>query len=166
MSEEKLPFFVYGTLLPRQPNAYLWGDSVVNLGDAALAGCNLYDMGAYPMLVEEGVGEVVGMVNTVAEADYEAVMARLDRLEGYDPMQPDQIRYRRVVREVQVINASSEHGQSSRSLKVWVYIGHPTAVADLKPIPGGDWAAYSAKTFQDIDQWWRDVASVHHLPED
>ena len=27
---KKLPFFVYGTLIPDQPNYYLWKDSIVN----------------------------------------------------------------------------------------------------------------------------------------
>jgi len=158
MSEERLPFFVYGTLLPGQPNAYLWGDCVTQVAAASLTGGCLYDLGAYPMLVEEAGGLVVGVVNHVAESEYDAVLARLDDLEGYDSTQSNEFGYRRVLREVQVEN--------SRSLRVWVYIGQKTAVRGMTPIPGGDWAAYSAATFQDIEQWWRDVASVHHLPEE
>ena len=157
LSEERLSFFVYGTLLPGQPNAFLWQSSVTRQQTAVLANGRLYDMGSYPMLVEEGDGLVYGMINYVIEAEYNAVMARLDHLEGYDPAQPNGFGYRRVVREVQVANG--------RSLRAWVYIGLQTAVPGMNPIPGGDWAVYAAKTFQDIEPWWRDVASVHGLHE-
>ena len=55
-----LPFFVYGTLLPGQPNAHLWGDGIVAQQNATLANGRLYDLGAFPMLVEEGEEKVVG----------------------------------------------------------------------------------------------------------
>jgi gamma-glutamylcyclotransferase (GGCT)/AIG2-like uncharacterized protein YtfP len=157
MNEERLPFFVYGTLLPGQPNAVLWGESIVAQETAVLKGGRLYDMGFFPMLVEEAETVVTGMVNHIAESEYAAVMARLDALEGYDPQNPDAFGYQRVVREVQLSNG--------RSLKAWVYVGQKTAVRDLSPIPGGNWAAYSAKTFQDIEQFWRDVEAVHHRSE-
>lgn len=152
MDEERLPFFVYGTLLPGQSNAYLWADSVIKSEGATLTGCLLFDMGSFPMLVETGDGAVVGVVQTVAEADYEAVLARLDHLEDYDPKQPDDAWYRRIVREVVVQNASAESGRTGCSLRAWVYIGHQDAVRGLQPIPGGDWAAYAAKTFQNIEK--------------
>lgn len=163
--KERLPFFVYGTLLPGQPNAVLWGESIVAQETAVLAGGRLYDMGFYPMLVEEGEESVIGIVNYVAESEYEAVLARLDDLEGYDPTNPHDFGYKRLVRAVQVSNANIEHGRNGRSLKAWVYVGQETAVRHLLPIPVGDWAAYSAKTFQDVEQWWRDVEAVHHGSE-
>jgi gamma-glutamylcyclotransferase (GGCT)/AIG2-like uncharacterized protein YtfP len=157
MDDDRLPFFVYGTLLPGQPNAVLWGEAIEAQEKARLTGGCLYDMGSYPMLIEEGNTSVFGIVNVVSEAAYESVLARMDRLEGYDPKQPDETWYRRVAREVVLANG--------RSLKAWVYVGHPTAVRGMKPIPGGDWAAYTAQTFQDVEQWWQDVASVHSLDE-
>jgi gamma-glutamylcyclotransferase (GGCT)/AIG2-like uncharacterized protein YtfP len=157
MDEERFPFFVYGTLLPEQPNAHLWGDAVMQSEKAMLAGGCLYDLGSYPMLVEEGDGMVTGVVQTVAEAEYGAVLMRLDQLEGYDPEQLDETWYRRVVRDVKLANGLS--------LQAWVYVGHKAAVQGLNPIPSGDWAAYTAKTFQNIEQWWRDVAFYHGLHE-
>ena len=129
-----------------------------------MGGC-LYDMGSYPVLIEGGDKLVSGMVIQVAEVEYDAVMARLDVLEGCDSDSFSGEEYRRVVREVEVVNASSEHGGNGRSLAAWVYIGHQDAVRGLQPIPGGDWAAYAAKTFQDIEKWSQDIASVHGLPE-
>lgn len=144
MSEERLPFFVYGTLLPGQPNAFLWEGAVIDQETAVFPNASLYDMGSYPMLIEEGGAPVYGLVNHVAEAEYDAVLARLDWLEDYDPAQPDLPGYRRVAREVQMENG--------RSLRVWVYAGQPAAVRGLKSIPGGDWAAYIAAALRDIEQ--------------
>ena len=157
IDKERLPFFVYGTLLPGQPNTVLWGESIVAQEKALLANGRLYDMGSFPMLVEAGDEPVCGLLTYVTDAEYETVLARLDRLEGVDTVQPNISWYRRVVREVEVANG--------RSVPAWVYIGHQAAVQGMMPIPAGDWAAYVAKTFQDIAQWWMDVASVHGLNE-
>lgn len=168
IDEDRLPFFVYGTLLPGQPNATLWGESVIKIEVASLANACLYDMGSYPMLVEGGEAAVSGRVIQVAGGTYEAVLARLDALEGYDPQNPDGFGYRRVAREVRVENDSPAPGQNGRSLgvcKAWVYVGQQTAVRGLMPIPDGDWIAYSAKTFQDIAQWWQDAREVHRGSE-
>lgn len=166
MNEEKRPFFVYGTLLPGQPNAYLWGEAVVVQETAVFVGGRLYDMGSYPVLIEGGEKLVSGMVMQVAEAEYDAVLARLDVLEGCDSDTCSGEEYRRVVREVKVVSASSEQGGNGRSLSAWVYLGYEKGVRGLLPIPGGDWAAYVAKTFQDSEQWWKKVASVHRLPDE
>lgn len=156
-NEEKRPFFVYGTLLPGQPNAFLWQDLVTAQQAATLAGSALYDMGSYPMLVETGHESVHGIVFHVAETDYHTVLARLDALEAYDPAQPNEYGYRRVMREVQIANG--------RFLPAWVYIGQQTAVRGLMPIPNGDWLAYAAQTFQDIETWLQTATSVHKLPQ-
>ena len=160
-NEERLPFFVYGTLLPGQPNAYLWKDAVTKQEPAVLAGGCLYDMGSYPMLIEEGTAPVYGTVIHPAEAEYEAVLARLDQLEGCTPDQSEDFGYSRVIRTVQIENTSTEHDGNGRSLSAWVYIGQETTVRGLPSIPGGDWAAYVVDTFHDIDKWLQDVAAQH-----
>ena len=48
----RLPFFVYGTLIPDQPNYYLWKDSIVSTKDGLIKNYQLFDMGHYPMIVE------------------------------------------------------------------------------------------------------------------
>ncbi len=153
--QELLPFFVYGTLLPGQPNAYLWGEAVAAQQTAVLPNGRLYDLGSFPMLVEEGEEAVQGMLIWVRPAEYTAVVASLDELEGYDPAQPLASAYRRVRRLVK--------GSDGRSIPAWVYVGHSAALPDMQPISGGDWVSYVAATFRDIQQWWQDVQSVHGL---
>jgi gamma-glutamylcyclotransferase (GGCT)/AIG2-like uncharacterized protein YtfP len=162
-NEEKRPFFVYGTLLPGQSNAYLWQDAVTSQQAATLAGSALYDMGSYPMLVETGTESVHGIVFHTADTDYHTILARLDALEGYDPAQPNEYGYKRVVREVQVTNASPEPDRNGRFLSAWVYIGEEAAVRGFMPIAHGDWRAYAAHTFQNIETWLQTVTSVHGL---
>ncbi len=53
---EPLPFFVYGTLLPGQPNDELWADSIIKIEAAFLDNSHIYDMGYYPMLVAQSGG--------------------------------------------------------------------------------------------------------------
>jgi len=149
------PFFVYGTLLPGQPNDYLWGEAIVSQQAATLAHGRLYDCGAFPMLVEEGPDSVIGCLISVQPEQYTAVLARLDELEGYDPDHPEASAYRRVQREVV--------GEDGRSYSAWVYLGHAAAMPGMSPIPGGDWRRYAATAFADMQQWWQDVQSVHGL---
>ncbi|MBK8989422.1 MAG: gamma-glutamylcyclotransferase [Chloroflexi bacterium] len=152
---EPLPFFVYGTLLPGQPNAYLWQEAVAGQQTAVLPNGRLYDLGAFPMLVQEGEESVRGVLLQIEAEQYQQVLDRLDALEGYDPTRPDASAYRRVKCLVT--------GADGRLYTAWVYLGHTAAQPDMKPIPGGDWAAYAAATFPDIEQWWQSIASVHGL---
>ncbi|MCA9875410.1 MAG: gamma-glutamylcyclotransferase [Anaerolineales bacterium] len=152
---ETVPFFVYGTLLPGQPNAYLWGDGLIAEYDARLPNGRLYDCGAFPMLVEEGQEAVVGSLIIVQPEQYPAILARLDDLEGYDPEQPAASAYRRVLREV--ITEDGRHHNA------WVYVGHAAALPGMTPIPGGDWRRYASATFADMQQWWQTVQTVHGL---
>ena len=154
-TSEPLPFFVYGTLLPGQPNAHLWGDGLVFEQPASLANGRLYDCGAFPMLVEEGEKPVVGCLIAVQPGQYQDILARLDDLEGYNPEQPTASAYRRVRREV-----TAEDG---RHHAAWVYVGHASALPGMTPIPDGDWRSYVAATFADMQQWWQEVQSVHGL---
>lgn len=152
---DPLPFFVYGTLLPGQPNAHLWGDGLVAEQAARLPNGRLYDCGAFPMLVEEGEEAVSGSLIAVQPELYPAILARLDALEGYDPAEPNASAYRRVSRDV--ITADG------RRQTAWVYVGHAAALPGMAPIPGGDWRRYAAATFADMQQWWQTVQSVHGL---
>jgi gamma-glutamylcyclotransferase (GGCT)/AIG2-like uncharacterized protein YtfP len=149
------PFFVYGTLLPEQPNYYVWGESVMAAAEAWLANGRLYDLGHYPMLIEEGKASVRGMVIFVERADYVDVLTRLDHLEGYDPAQPGACAYRRVARRVRLANGRSE--------TAWVYVGQPQYVAEVAVVSGGDWAAYVTEMQKESLEWWRDVKSVSGL---
>ncbi|MCB9418866.1 MAG: gamma-glutamylcyclotransferase [Ardenticatenaceae bacterium] len=132
--ELRLPIFVYGTLLPGQPNAFLWQGLETGVENAQLRNGRLYNMGGYPMLVETGVDSVQGQIITIAVDFYEVVLARMDFLEGYDPLRPEAARYRRVVREVTLANG--------RSTTAWVYVGQMAFVNGRVPIPDGNWTAY------------------------
>lgn len=146
ISEAMLPFFVYGSLLPGQPNFTLWGQALLDTRPAVYTGGVLYDLGAYPMLIEEGAGRVSGRVMYVTPADYTAVMQRLDSLEGYDPDQPERAIFRRVQRWVTL--------SSGAALPVWLYLGRPELTRHAPVVPDGDWARYSAGRLADMQSWW------------
>jgi len=152
---EMLSLFVYGTLLPGQPNAYLWEGTAVSQQPAVLPNGRLYDMGHYPMLIEEGEDAVQGMVLTIHPTSYAGVLTALDELEGYDPSNPDVCAYVRMSREVTV--------EDGRTLQAWVYIGQARFVDGRPPIPHGDWVAYAASKSTELDDWWQDIDSVAGL---
>ena len=159
MMEEtrRLPFFVYGTLLPNQPNAHLWGQFVVWQAQARFVNGRLYDMGHYPMLVATKGGMVKGMVVQVTDDAYEMIVKRLDALEGFKPTQPEQGAYRRIEQVV--------HLENGRSLPAWVYVGSPHYVVGYEAIEHGDWLAHMQTNVSQIEQWWHDIDSVAGLHE-
>ncbi|GIK54840.1 MAG: gamma-glutamylcyclotransferase [Chloroflexi bacterium] len=131
-----LPFFVYGSLLPGQANAALWGDSVVAQQAALLAHGRLYSLGDYPVLIENGGGPVKGMVMTARPDAYADLLARLDALEAYNPDAPEQSEYLRVIREARLGDGTA--------VPIWVYIGQVNYAPHLPLVPDGDWLAYVA----------------------
>ncbi|MFQ5400424.1 MAG: gamma-glutamylcyclotransferase family protein [Anaerolineae bacterium] len=156
-AERQLPFFVYGTLLPEQPNYYIWGDVIASEQPATLTGGALYDMGFYPMLVEEGDGQVRGLMVAVRPQDYAAVVTRLDYLEGFDPKRPEASDYRRVERMVRL--------DDGRMAAAWVYVGSRRYVQGRQVVPDGDWLAYMAARPEDQTNWWAGIDSVRGLHE-
>lgn len=158
MEETKhLPFFVYGTLLPDQPNFFLWGSDIIAMVPATFSGGKLHDMGYYPMLVTAVPTEIVqGMVVTVDPAQHEAVMQRLDELEGYDPENPEEAGYQR--RVVEVVSGDG------RAWRAWGYLGQVQLVQNKPVVADGDWAAYAAGNQPDSQEWWnviRTLAGLH-----
>ncbi|MCA9969125.1 MAG: gamma-glutamylcyclotransferase, partial [Anaerolineales bacterium] len=148
-----LPIFVYGTLLPGQPNAHLWQQPGATTQPAALPNARLYSMGYYPMLVETDDDALVhGALISLPRAAHAATLARLDALEGYDPDAPDAPGYRRVERRVRLANG--------RFTPAWLYAGQPDLVAGQPPIPDGDWLAYAAAHAAELAAWWAAVESV------
>lgn len=151
---EMLPFFVYGTLLPGQPNYGLWADAVCSEEAAWMSDGRLYDVGNYPMFVEtKGEGELVrGRLIMVDPAQYGAVLARLDWLEGYDPIRPEQSEYVRTARTAYL--------PDDRTTQAWVYLGKMQYVSALPKIPDGDWLNYVQNKQETIDRWWETIDSV------
>lgn len=150
-----LPFFVYGTLIPGQPNAPLWSQEIRSTIRATLSGCLLYDMGYYPMLVEAESGQVHGVLVILNESHYDEILQRIDLLEGFDPKRPEESEYRRVVRSV-------TRGDGA-SVQAWVYVGEAIHVAEAKRIKGGDWLEHVALTGIELETWWRTINTVSGL---
>ncbi|MFF5478162.1 gamma-glutamylcyclotransferase family protein [Streptomyces sp. NPDC012935] len=139
MTPPPLPFFVYGTLRPGEPNhdAFLRGRTLTE-EPARLAGAVLYDGPGYPYAVEGagGRGTVYGDLVTARPEEYPALLAALDHLEEYAPNDPHSL-YERVAREV-------VRDTDGTAVKAWVYVAAPPVAARLRTrgrlIESGDWA--------------------------
>ncbi|MEV0171361.1 gamma-glutamylcyclotransferase family protein [Streptomyces sp. NPDC050803] len=134
----RLPFFVYGTLRPGEPNHDLFlRGRTLREEPARLAGALLYDGPGYPYVVEEPGPEVRGELVTARPEEYAELLAVLDRLEEYAPGDPRNL-YERVAREV----TRTDDGTSVRA---WVYVAAPPVAARLRArgrvIGSGDWTA-------------------------
>ena len=152
-----LPFFVYGTLLPGQPNYYYWGDAILAMETAVFPNGRLYDLGSYPMLIEAEGGSVTGAVITVDQSQYHAILTRLDQLEEYDPEQPEQSSYIRAKRAVQL--------PDGRIQTAWVYIGQWHFQPSLPVIKNGDWVEHSTSKHAEINEWWLTASQLHKTPD-
>ena len=134
----RLPFFVYGTLRPGEPNhdRYLLGrirsEQLGRLADAVL-----YDGPGYPYAVAEPGGVVHGELVTALPEAYDELLAMLDELEGCVPGDPCSL-YERVLRRVTL-------DADGTAVLAWAYVAGPTVVARLRVhgrlIEGGDWRA-------------------------
>ncbi|MGW7405522.1 gamma-glutamylcyclotransferase family protein [Streptomyces sp. NPDC054833] len=130
-----LPFFVYGTLRPGEPNHDLFlrgrtrSEEPGRLTDAVL-----YDGPGYPYAVEESGGVVSGELVAALPEAYPELLAELDRLEEYVPGDPRSL-YERVDRNV-------VRGDGT-TVRAWVYVAAPHVAALLRArgtrIAGGDW---------------------------
>ncbi|MFJ3641845.1 gamma-glutamylcyclotransferase family protein [Streptomyces sp. NPDC090108] len=132
----RLPFFVYGTLRPGEPNhdLYLRGRTAAE-EPARLTGAVLYDGPGYPYAVEEPGGVVRGELVTALPEAYDALLAELDRLEEYVPGDARSLYERAARRTVRADGAG---------VRAWVYLAAPRVAARLRAhgtrVPGGDWA--------------------------
>ncbi|NEA19104.1 gamma-glutamylcyclotransferase family protein [Streptomyces halstedii] len=164
MTEDGLPFFVYGTLLPGERNhdRFLTG-RVRGHRPAVLPGALLYHGPGYPYAVE-GPGEVRGALVTAAPGAYCELVALLDELEGYlGPGHPRNL-YERVARPVvprpdgpdasdglyvpdgpHRAGVRADPADPARPVRAWVYLAGAAVTRSLctggTPVPGGDWLA-------------------------
>ncbi|MBZ9639774.1 gamma-glutamylcyclotransferase family protein [Streptomyces sp. PSKA30] len=134
----RLPFFVYGTLRPGEPNHDLFLRGRTSAEEPGrLSGAVLYDGPGYPYAVEEPGGAVSGELVTARPEAYDELLAALDRLEEYVPGDPRSL-YERV--ELEVVRDAD-----GAAVHAWVYVAAPAVAARLrargKLIEGGDWRA-------------------------
>ncbi|WP_393099064.1 gamma-glutamylcyclotransferase family protein [Streptomyces sp. LN325] len=134
-NEERLPFFVYGTLRPGEHHHDLFlRGRTRSEQPARMRGIVLYDGPGYPYAVEEPAGVVRGELVTALPEAYPELLGALDRLEEYVPGDPRNL-YERVVRD-----AARVDGTAARA---WVYLAAPAVAARLRThgrlVPGGDW---------------------------
>jgi len=136
-NEEKLPFFVYGTLRPGQSNFHLLEGRTQRIRSAYVDGFALYTLGSYPSMLKSNAprARVYGEVVTPQSYRYDTVMQSLDRLEEYDPTDPDASWYYRTVHDV--------HLNGSKTVRVWMYLGREEHLKIWnKRIQSGDWALF------------------------
>ena len=148
---KQLPFFIYGTLMPAQPNAYLWQGKVAKVVPATLVGGWLYDMGYFPLLrlapKDEGQ-QIEGVLLYPNAGNHQQLLTSFDQLEGYNPKNRSASAYRRVIVPVYVAN--------NLPIKAWVYEGDARLIAGMEPISEGSWTTYIAQKSVDMRQWWED----------
>ncbi|MEU8669366.1 MULTISPECIES: gamma-glutamylcyclotransferase family protein [Streptomyces] len=141
----ELPFFVYGTLLPGEPNHDLFlRGRTAGERPAVLPRALLYDGPGYPYAIE-GHGRVHGTLLVAAPGIYGELLGLLDHLEEFlGPGHPRNL-YERVVREVDLpAQGASDGGEPVRA---WVYLAAAAVTRSLRTggvlIPEGRWTRSS-----------------------
>ena len=149
-----LPFFVYGTLLPNQPNYYLWKDSIAGTKNGIIRNYQLFDMGHYPMIVESKGNNVEGMLIYIKTEDYGQITKVIDNLEGYNPEKHGDSAYNRETKNIELENGELE--------KALIYIGSEDFVKKENAVEGGNWIAHVSNKKKNQD-WWKDTDTVAGL---
>ena len=149
-----LPFFAYGTLIPDQPNYYLWKDSIVNTKNGIIKNYELFDMGHYPMIVESERNNVHGMLMYIKDKDYEKITKIIDNLEGYNPENHGSSAYNREMRDIEL--------NSGELVKAWIYIGSEEYVKKETVVKDGNWVKHISKKKGNKD-WWKETDTVAGL---
>jgi len=153
---EQLPFFVYGTLIPDQPNYYLWKDSIINTKKGLIKNYQLFDMGHYPMIVELEGNNVDGIVIHIKTEDYDKITKIIDNLEGYNPERHGSSAYNREIRDIEL-----EEGEL---VKAWIYIGNGKYIKKGNEVKAGNWVKHVSEKKGNQD-WWKDTDTVAGLHE-
>ncbi|MFH9132789.1 gamma-glutamylcyclotransferase family protein [Streptomyces sp. NPDC017524] len=141
----ELPFFVYGTLLPGEPNHDLFlRGRTAGERPAVLPRALLYEGPGYPYAIE-GHGRVHGTLLIAAPGVYGELLGLLDHLEEFlGPGHPRNL-YERVVREVELpARSTAEAGEPGESVRAWVYLAATAVTRSLRTggvlIPEGRWS--------------------------
>jgi gamma-glutamylcyclotransferase (GGCT)/AIG2-like uncharacterized protein YtfP len=133
MAETCANLFVYGTL--RRASGHAMAHSLAARGRFVGAGSTcgrLYDLGAYPGMVEERGSEdrVRGEVYELHDSD--AALAALDAYEGCGPDDPRPWLFERVLTSITL--------DGGEPVRAWVYC-YRGPLTEARPIPSGDYLA-------------------------
>jgi gamma-glutamylcyclotransferase (GGCT)/AIG2-like uncharacterized protein YtfP len=150
----KLPFFAYGTLLPNQPNYYLWKDSIIDTKNGIIRNYQLFDMGHYPMIVKSEGNNVEGMLMYIKTEDYDKITKSIDNLEGYNPEKHGDSAYNREIRDIEL-----ESGELTKAL---IYIGSEDFVKETNAVEEGNWVKHISEKKGNRD-WWKETDTVAGL---
>lgn len=124
-ARERLPFFVYGTLTPRERNWHMLQDVFERYCTAIASGWQLWHLreGNYPAIVPGGQ-DVEGLLVWVLEEHWDATLLALDYLEDFDATNPADSLYSR--QQTEVTRSTGER------VRAWVYIWNPAKQALLE----------------------------------
>ena len=153
---ENLPFFVYGTLIPDQPNYHLWKDSITSTKKGIIKNYQLFDMGHYPMIVKSEGNKVHGMLMYVKNENYGKITKIIDNLEGYNPEKHGSSAYNREIHDIELESGELE--------KAWIYIGSKEYVNEENAVKGGNWVKHISNKKGNKD-WWKETDTVAGLHE-
>lgn len=135
MADAYLPVFVYGTLRRGGGNhGWLLDGQTVREARAVLTGARMWDYGGFPFVTLSADPDdvVVGELMWIPVDRYQAVLRRLDGLEGYRGPGRQNL-YDRVLATVPAGDAD---------VRCWVYIaGDAERVTGLPRVQSGDWFA-------------------------
>jgi gamma-glutamylcyclotransferase (GGCT)/AIG2-like uncharacterized protein YtfP len=136
--KERLPFFVYGTLMTGFGNRERCLRGVIGEATpATITGFEMFDVagGGFPGIID-GSQMVVGeLVFIDIEAKYLDVLARLDSLEGYRKGAKSSLYVRRKVQATD---------NSGNTYEAWVYVWNSPVNQHCR-VDGNDWRKYVTK---------------------
>ncbi|MQS15234.1 gamma-glutamylcyclotransferase [Streptomyces kaniharaensis] len=137
MSDEALPFFVYGTLRSSGRNhAVHLAGRCADIRRAVLNGAALHDGPGFPYAVPDPTPgrRIVGELVTVRPGAYAGALAALDELEGC----------RADGTGLYVRRRMSVRTEAGETREAWVYLAGPAAAERLRARPAliasGDWS--------------------------
>lgn len=136
--QQALPIFVFGTLRPGYGNDRLWHGRASDVcdGTAILRDHRLVSNGSFPYCLPAEGQYTIGTLIVPDVGKYQAVLSRMDDLEGVP---------HHYTRQTCMVETPGE------IIQAHYYIpDHTGRYEDLQPVPSNDWAARG-----NSDSWWK-----------
>jgi len=163
------PVFVYGTLRAGEGNhSIIAGEGAVNeIAEGKMSGIAIYDStyGAFPYSKEVedlsifAIGDIVWL-NDDDSGRY--TRYDLDRLESFNPDEPSNSHYQRVLKEVKFLEDAEGN---SESVMTWVYVASGRSLIQINEddrIASGNW--FDASRWDNVDRQ-KDLDAVKPIPK-